>query len=427
MSDIPFGPFPELAGFGEAEALDGDDPLAEHRTRYVDHDPDLIYLDGNSLGRLPRSSSQIVADVVDEQWGKGLIGSWNEVWWDLQLVVGDQIAPLIGARAGEVVVSDSTSVNLYKLAVAALRHLPGRHKVVSDDLNFPTDLYILRGAAEAHGARLVVVPSDGISGPLEELEKEIDADTALVSLSHAVFKSGYVYDLGSLTESAHRAGALMLWDLSHSVGVVPVDLCGTGADLAVGCTYKYLNGGPGSPAFLYVRADLQEQLSNPINAWWGHAEPFAFELDFRPAAGIRRFHTGTMPIISLAAVQGGIEDVARAGIDAIRAKSVSLTEFLIQMWEQHLAPLGFVLASPRDPSSRGGHISLAHPDSWAIATAMIELTSVIPDFRAPDNIRLAPAPLYTSHVDVHTAVGRIKRLVESDALSGFAGRRVTVT
>jgi kynureninase len=299
--------------------------------------------------------------------------------------------------------------------------------VITDDLNFPSDIYVLRGVAEATGAELVVVPSDGTSGPVAELEAVIDEDTALVSLSHTVFRSGYTYELATMTAMAHEVGAMVLWDLSHSVGVVPIELDETGADLAVGCTYKYLNGGPGSPAFLYVRSDLQESLVSPISAWWGHAEPFAFDLDFRPATGIRKFHTGTMPIISLAAIEAGIADVIEAGLSRLRAKSISLTGFLVSQWEEHLAPLDFGLASPRDPEHRGSHISLSHPEAWPVARALIEVGKVIPDFRAPDNLRLGLAPLYTSHTEVHTAVHRIKSIVENGLHQRFRGPRSAIT
>ena len=427
MTEPLSGPFPGSPGFDQAADLDRDDPLSAFRERFVIDDPETIYLDGNSLGRLPKRSIEIVERVVRAEWGRGLIGSWNETWWDLQLTLGDRLAPLLGARRGEVILSDATSVNLYKLALAAMRNRPDRSKVVTDDLNFPTDVYVLKRVTEAEGGGLAVISSDGVSGPVAELESEVDEKTALLSLSHTVFKSGYTYDIAALTEVAHRAGALVLWDLSHSAGVVPVDLTGAGVDLAVGCTYKYLCGGPGSPAFLYVRSELQDQLANPIAGWWGHAEPFAFDLDFRPVQGIRKFHTGTMPIVSLAAIEGGIEVIEEAGVDPIRAKSVSLTNYLIEQSEQHLAQLGFTLASPREPLVRGSHVALVHRDAWAITRAMVELAKVIPDFRAPDSLRLGLSPLYTSHVEVHTAVQRIRRIVESGAHDAFRNSRLTVT
>jgi kynureninase len=427
VTPFHLGPFPQAKGFAEALALDRSDPLSGFRERFHLVDADLIYLDGNSLGRLPIALQPLLEKVVAEEWGEGLIRSWNERWWDLQMVLGDRLASLVGAAAGEVIISDSTSVNLYKLAMAALSAGGKRRKTVTDDANFPTDLYVLSGVAESMGGSLDVVAVDGAASPVDAIAAAVDEDTALVALSHTTFKSGHTYDLAEVTSLAHRAGALMLWDLSHSVGVVPIDLDGSGTDLAVGCTYKYLNGGPGSPAFLYVRRDLQESLVNPIRGWWGHADPFAFDLEFRPTHGIRKFHTGTMPILSLAAVEAGIDDVEAAGIERIRAKSVSLTDFFIGQWEEHLAELGFGLVTPRDPLMRGSHVSLSHPDAWPIDVALIEIGKVIPDFRAPDNLRFGLAPLYNTHQEAHTAVQRIRAIVDGGLHAVFEGHEVTVT
>jgi kynureninase len=420
------GPFPEAKGFAEALALDRSDPLSGFRERFHLGDTDLIYLDGNSLGRLPIAMHSVLEKVVEE-WGEGLIRSWNERWWDLQVVLGDRLAPLMGAATGEVIISDSTSVNLYKLAMAALSAGGTRRKIVTDDANFPTDLYVLSGVADATGGTLEIVATDGATSPVEAIRAAMGQDTALVALSHTTFKSGYTYDLAEMTSSAHRVGALMLWDLSHSVGVVPIDLNRSGTDLAVGCTYKYLNGGPGSPAFLYVRHDLQGSLGNPIRGWWGHADPFALDLEFRPTHGIRKFHTGTMPILSLAAIEAGIDGVEAAGMERIRAKSVSLTDYFIGQWEEHLPDLGFGLVTPRDPQLRGSHVSLSHPDAWPIDMALIEIGKVIPDFRAPDTLRFGLAPLYNTHQEVHTAVQRIREIVEKGLHATFEGREVTVT
>ncbi len=424
---MDLGPYPGVEGHEGAIALDADDALAGFRDHYVHGEPDLIYLDGNSLGRMPMAAPGIIDRVTRHQWGDRLIRSWNEGWWDLQLRLGDLLAPVIGAAAGEVIISDSTSVNLYKLALAAVRATPGRGKIVTDDLNFPTDLYILEGIASQEGLRLEIVPSDGLHGPVDGLRSEIDEDTALVSLSHTVFKSGFTYEMGPLTEMAHRKGALTLWDCSHSAGAMPIELAATGADLAVGCTYKYLNGGPGSPAFLYVRHDLQQSLHNPITAWWGHAEPFAFDLEFAPVEGIRRFHTGTMPILSLATMEAGLTDVIEAGITQIRSKSVDLTEYLVRQWSTHLEPLGFGLASPAEPHQRGSHISLSHELAWPITRALVEVGQVIPDFRAPDSIRLGLSPLYTSFSDIHTALQRLVSVVKGLEYLPFVDVRATVT
>ena len=421
------GPYPSAEGYDQALALDASDPLRNHRDLYVHSDDDLIYMDGNSLGRLPKAAIESIEAVTHHQWGDRLIRSWNESWWELQLEIGDLLAPLLGASPGEVIISDSTSVNLYKLALSVVNAAPQRSKIVTDDLNFPTDLYILEGIAGQLDKELVIVTSDGVHAPLEGLENEIDETTALVSLSHTVFKSGYTYDIGGVNAMAHRVGALTLWDCSHSVGVVPIAFNATGSDLAIGCTYKYLNGGPGSPAFIYVRSDLQDSLENPITAWWGHAEPFSFDLDFRPVSGIRRFHTGTMPILSLAATEAGIRDVITAGVDGIRAKSVALTEYLIGQWDLHLRPLDFELASPTDPDRRGSHVSFEHEKAWPITRALIEIGQVLPDFRSPDNIRLGLSPLYNTFLDIHTAVQRLKLIFESKAHDAFAGVKTTVT
>ena len=428
MSTVPLGPFPQDPGYDKAIAFDAADPLAGYRDTFVHTEPDLIYLDGNSLGRQPAAATESVRQVTHDQWGDRLIRSWNEGWWELQLTLGDKLAPIIGANPGEVIISDSTSVNLYKVALSTvLAADPGRDKIVTDDLNFPTDVYILDGIARQQGMQLDITPSDGIHGPVEDLAGAIDESTALVSLSHTAFKSGYTYDLAEVTALAHDAGAMILWDLSHSVGALPIDVEGAAVDLAIGCTYKYLNGGPGAPAFLYVRSEHQDRLHNPITGWWGHAEPFGFGLEFEPVDGIRRFHSGTMPILSLAAIEPGLDGVIEAGTPRIRSKSEQLTELLLDLADHHLAQLGFGVATPRDPTRRGSHVSLSHDFAWPITRAMIEGANVIPDFRTPDNIRIGLSPLYTRFVDIHTAVGRIRRLVESGAHRAFVGATATVT
>jgi kynureninase len=423
------GPFPDVDGYAEAVALDARNPLLGERDRFQIGDAELLYLDGNSLGRLPTAAVAAIEHTTHHQWGDRLIRSWNEGWWELQLRVGEVIAPIIGARPDEVIVSEATSTNLYKLAVAAVRARPGRRLIVTDDLNFPTDNYILAGVAELLGCEVVTVASeDGIHGPTEAIEAVLaTGDVALLSLSHTCFKSGFTYDVGRLTAAAHAGGALTLWDLSHSVGSVPVDLTEHRVDLAVGCTYKYLNGGPGSPAFLYVRRDLQSQLQNPITGWWGHESPFAFDLNFEPAVGIRRFHVGTMPTLSLAAIEAGASHVAEVGIQAVRDVSRTLTTLMIDQAELHLAPLGFELRTPRDPDRRGSHVSLGHADAWPITRALIEDAKVLPDFRAPDNLRLGIAPLYVSHVDVHTAVQRIATVVRDGLHERHRDASVSVT
>lgn len=427
MADFALGPFTDEPGFDNAVELDTDDKLAHFAANFIKTEPDLIYLDGNSLGRQPIESYEVLEDVIENQWGERLIRSWNEGWWELQLVLGDMLAPLIGARPGETIISDSTSVNLYKLSVAAVRARSGRTRIITDDLNFPTDIYVLDGIARSHDMELVIVESDGIHGPVEALDEAIDETTALVSLSHTAFKSGYTYDLAQINSIAHEAGALVLWDTSHSVGSLPINFEETNTDLGIGCTYKYLNGGPGSPAFLYVRESLQGELENPITAWWGHARPFEFDLSFEPIEGIRKFHTGTMPMLSLAAVEPGLRTVSDAGMEAIRKKSKALTKFLIERWESDLKPLDFTMASPVDPERRGSHISLSHPEAWPLTRALIAIGLVIPDFRAPDSIRFGLSPLYTSFVDVHTAMYRLRHITESGIYRDLAVPDLIVT
>ncbi len=403
-----------LLGAARAAALDAADPLTAFRDRFVIDDPDLIYLDGNSLGRLPRETVDRLAGVVGDEWGRRLVRGWGEGWFEAATRIGGKIAGLIGAAEDEVIMADATSVNLFKLATAALRARPGRRVILTDDLNFPSDLYVLQGVARLAGPGYTVrvVPStDGIHGPAEALATAIDADTALVALSHTVFKSGYNYDMAGLTAAAHRAGTLVLWDLSHSAGALPVDLNGAAADLAVGCTYKYLNGGPGAPAFLYVRRDLQTALDNPISGWIGQRDPFDFALDYTPAPGIRRFLTGTPPILSLLAAEPGVDLLLEAGMVRLRERSVRLSTYLLELFDAYLAPLGFRLNSPRDPAWRGSHVSFGHGDGLRINLALIRDMRVLPDFRRPDNIRLGIAPLYNTFTDLHTAVERLRSVV----------------
>jgi kynureninase len=397
-----------------ARQLDERDELRQFRQRFVIAEPDLIYVDGNSLGRLPRASLALSHDLICQQWGQQLIRAWNESWFHLPERIGAKIARLIGANPDEVIVADSTSVNLFKLVVAALRAKPGRTKLVTDDLNFPSDLYVFKSALQLLGPeyRLEIARSpDGITVPIQLLKEAIDGNTALVALSHTAFKSGYLHDLKSVTALTHEKGALMLWDLSHSVGAMPLALGEASADLAVGCIYKYLCGGPGAPAFLYVRRDLIETLDNPIAGWFGQENQFEFELTYRPAPGLRKFLTGTPPVASLALIEPGVDLVLEAGLERIRAKSVAQTEYLIDLWEALLAPQGFTLNSPREARRRGSHVSFGHPEGWRIDRALIDRMGVIPDFRRPDNIRLGVCPLSTTFVELHMAVMALHKVV----------------
>ncbi|MEZ4607076.1 MAG: kynureninase [Deinococcales bacterium] len=418
-----------MPGLSELRKLDAQDPLKGFRERFVIDESKLIYLDGNSLGRMPKSVRDLATEMMDHQWAKRLIRSWNESWWQKPQEIAAKIAKLIGAEADEVLLGDSTSINLFKLAAAALVKQQGRPEILSDDMNFPSDIYVFQGLIKLldKGHQLTIMPSDGIYGPAEALMKHISDNTALLSLSHTVFKSGYRYDMATINEAAHQKGALVLWDLSHSVGSVPVKLNETGADLAIGCSYKYLNGGPGAPAFLYVRRDLQAQLKNPLSGWWGEANPFDFGLSYRPAEGIRRFQVGTQPMLSLAMVEAGVDLLLEAGMDRVREKSLSQGQILIDLWRERLAPLGFKLNSPQEGHWRGSHISLGHDKALGIDLAMIHDKAIIPDFRPPDNIRLGITPLYTSFEELYLAVDRMVEIMEQKLYQPYLQITPTVT
>ena len=416
--------------FAYAADLDAQDPLAHFRKRFVISDPDLIYMDGNSLGRLPQDTVTLAEHLIQHQLGERLIRSWNEGWFVAPERVGAKIARLIGAESDEVIIADSTSVNLFKLVVAALRFQSGKTRILTDNLNFPSDIYILQGIVDLLDKQhdLVFIPSpDDIYGPEDEIQNKLDSQTALLTLSHTVYKSGYIYDMPAITAAAHNAGALMLWDLSHSVGSVLVDLHAAQVDLAVGCTYKYLNGGPGAPAFLYIRRDLQDALHNPIAGWMGQRNPFHFDLAYRPTKGLRHFLTGTFPVVSLSLIESGVDVLLEAGLDNLRAKSVCQSEYLISLWEEILKPLGFILNSPRETNRRGSHVSLGHEEGLRIDQALIHEMNVLPDFRPPDTIRLGIAPIYTSYHDIHTTVMRMQKVVLDRLYEKYPTQAPTVT
>ena len=422
------------SAFNEAKTLDERDDLSAYRSRFVSGDERLIYLDGNSLGKLPVESKTILDRTVNIEWGERLIRSWNKEWYSKNRELGDKIAPIAGASEGEVIITDTTSVNLYKLAHAALKFKEGRRRIVTDELNFPSDLYILQGLVKAFGAgyELVVVSSrDGMTIDTGDLKEKIDDNTALVSLSHVAFKSAFRYNMKEITALAHEKGAMMLWDLSHSIGAVPGELNKSNADLAVGCTYKYLNGGPGSPAFLYVRKDLQEKLSSPIWGWFGEKNPFDFTLNYRPGEGISRFLAGTPPILSLKAIEPTLDMLNEAGMQRIRTKSVSQSVFLLQLAEEFLWSLGFQAGSPVDPEKRGSHVSLRHPEAYRICKALIDPhvgeAVVIPDFREPDNIRLGITPLYTTYTEIFIAVREIRNIVTEKLFLKYSPDKERVT
>jgi kynureninase len=426
MQEFEFEPGPEIA-----QRLDEQDELASFREEFVFPEPDLIYLDGNSLGRLPRRTVERMRTAVEDEWGRDLIRGWNAGWWESPRRVGEKVGSLLGAGPGQVVVSDTTSINLFKLVMVALGRQSGRNRIVSDVFNFPSDLYILQGCVRLLGDshEVHLVPSeDGITVDQQTLFDAMDERTALVTLSHVVFKSGFLYDAEAVTRRAHEVGALVLWDLGHSAGAVPIHLDEWGVDLAIGCTYKYLNGGPGAPAYLYVRRDLQQESLSPIWGWFGQHSPFDFGLEYDPAPNITRFLVSSTPILSTLAMESALDVVLEAGIEPIRRKSVLLTSYLIYLVETVLVPLGFSLGTPKDPAQRGSHVSIRHPEGYRINRVLIEEMGVLPDFREPDNIRLGLAPLYTTFGEVWEAVDRIKRVTEERSyLRYFPGQRLTVT
>jgi kynureninase len=411
-----------------AEALDAADPLASFRARFVRDDAPRIYLDGNSLGRMPLAAAARIQGVVDA-WQHELVGGWHG-WIDAPVRTGDLLADaVLGARPGEVLACDSTTVNFYKLVRAALAARPGRRVVVTDRDNFPTDRYVLEGLAARGEAELRMLECDRVAGPQphEIASACAGGDVALVTLSHVAYRSGALADLTEITAAAHAAGALVLWDLSHSAGALPIDLEASGADLAVGCTYKYLNAGPGAPAYLYVRRSLQDSLVSPIQGWFGQRDQFAMERPYEPDPGVRRFLAGTPPVLGLAAVDVGAELVGEAGIESVRAKAGSLTSLAVEVFDAELEPLGFELGTPRAVHLRGAHVSLRHPEAWRICRALIERAQVVPDFRGPDSVRLGFSPLYTTHVDVADALLRLRDLVRRDEHLELGTERARVT
>jgi len=390
-------------------ALDAADPLAPAREQFTLPDG-IIYLDGNSLGALPRATPKRLAEAALDEWGRDLIRSWNAHGWiDLPRRIGDKIARVIGAGPGEVVVADSTSINLFKVLAAALNLNPGRRVILSERDNFPTDLYMAQGLTTLLGGRheLRLVDGDEIAGAIGE-------DTAVVMLTHVNYKSGAMHDMAAITSAAHARGALMLWDLAHSAGAVPVDLNGCGADFAVGCGYKYLNGGPGAPAFVWVNKKHQERFVQPLSGWLGHASPFAFETDYRPAAGVARYVCGTPPVLSMIALECGVDMFQDLDLAALRRKSMALTDLFIRLVEQECDGFGLSLLSPRAAERRGSQVSLRHAEGYPIMQALIA-RGIIGDFRAPDILRFGFAPLYVRFADLWDAVAALRDILSSRA------------
>ena len=397
----------------DPQELDWTDPLADYRQKFVGADTPLVYFDGNSLGRPLKKTGHGLADFVYREWGTRLIRGWDEVWFDLPLRVGDNIGRvLVGAAPGQVAVGDSTTVLLYKLMRAAVAARPGRTEIVLDHDNFPTDRYIAQGVAAELGLTLrwIDVDPDGGVTP-EQVAAVVGPQTALVTFSHVAYRSAWIADAARITEIAHEAGALVLLDLCHSVGVLPVELDAWGIDLAVGCTYKYLNGGPGAPAFVYVAERHLAELTQPIQGWMGAADPFLMGPDYAPSAGIRRFLSGTPPIIGMFPVEDMVELIEEVGLTAVRDKSVALTAYTIELADEILAPCGVTIGSPRDPDLRGGHVTLVHPKAREL-TASLWMRDVIPDFREPDGVRIGLSPLSTSFLEVRRGLYAVRDELE---------------
>lgn len=395
------------------QTLDDQDPLAPLRQQFALPEG-VIYLDGNSLGARPVTALARAQQVISDEWGNGLIRSWNSAGWaDLSQRLGNRLAPLIGARDGEVVITDTTSINLFKVLSAALtvqrqRH-PQRKVIVSEASNFPTDLYIAEGLAEllqqGYSLRLVNSP--------DELPHAIDADVAVVMLTHVNYKTGYMYDMQALTALSHECGALSIWDLAHSAGAVPIDLHQAAADYAIGCTYKYLNGGPGSQAFVWVNPQLVDLVRQPLSGWFGHTRQFAMESAYAPSAGIARYLCGTQPITSLAMVECGLEIFAQTDMASLRRKSLALTDLFIALVEARCAAHGLVLITPREHAKRGSHVSFEHPEGYAVIQALIA-RGVIGDYREPRIMRFGFTPLYTSFTEVFDAVEILGEILDNN-------------
>ena len=421
-----------LAEYGDpldrstAIALDAADPLAKYKSAFQISDPDLCYLDGNSLGRMPLASIKAVNDFLTEEWGKELVDGWAH-WIDEAQTAGNLLGrAVLGAADGQTLVQDTTSVNFYQLCVAAIKARPGRKTVIIDSSNFPTDRYILSGIAEAMGLNLITLNNDGLGGPgqvdvdsncelitPEILEPFMSDDIALVTLQVIHYRSGSRPNVKAITDLVRKHGGLVVWDASHAAGAIELRFDDWGVDLAVGCTYKYGNSGPGSPAWLYVRKSLQSQILPPIQGWFANDKQFEMGPNFEPAEHIRRFQIASPSIIGIRAMQASYQMIAEAGIATIAEKAALGTELILALFDAWLAPLGFTLLTPRDANQRGGHITVGHPDAKKIAAAMRSMTNTIPDYRTPNSIRLAIAPLPTSYVEIYDGLQRMRDLVSS--------------
>lgn len=418
----------------KAIELDKNDNLSKFKN-YFKNDPALIYLDGNSLGKLPLKTIETTSNIVENQWGDRLIRSWNENWMELSTEIAKKIATIVGAQPDEIFVGDTTSLNLYKLIFGALSIQKEKTEIITDDLNFPTDLYVIQGLLKQqfknHSLKILKSEQE-ISMDHSKISNAFSSKTALVTLSLVSYKSSFLYNMEVVNNLAHKNGSLIIWDLSHAAGATKVELNKTNADMAVGCTYKYLNGGPGAPAFLYVRKDLQEKLSNPIWSWFAHKNPFDFDLNFAESPGIQKFAVSTPSVLSLGAIAPGLDILIEAGIENLEKKSKKQSAFLITLIQEYLIPLGFKIVSPLEETERGSHISIEHSESYRINRAMITPANkntkvVIPDFRPPNFIRIGIAPLYSSYVDLYEAILRISEITTTKEYEQFSKIKLTVT
>ena len=413
--------------------LDKNDPLASYRSKFVITDPNLCYLDGNSLGRLPHATVKAVSDFVSHEWGKEVVTGWSH-WIDEAQVAGDLLGrAALGAGPGQVLVCDTTSVNFYQLCLAAINARPGRKTIITDAANFPTDRYILDGIAKQLGLNLVIIDNEDPAIAENELitaellEKYMSEDVALVTFEVIQYRSGARTDIKTVTDLARSYGAYVVWDASHATGAIEMNFDDNGVDLAVGCTYKYGNSGPGSPAWLYVNKRVQKDLQVPIQGWFGNEDQFGMGPHFEKAEGIRGFQIASPSIIGIRGVQIAFEMIAEAGIDAIASKAAIGTQMMIDLYDEWLAPLGYTLLTSRNPKERGGHISIGHPDAARICVALRKFANVIPDYRTPNSIRLAIAPLPTSYVEVWDGFQRIRDLTETRQYEKVEGSDSRVT
>lgn len=416
-----------------ALALDQSDPLADYRSKFVITDPNLCYLDGNSLGRLPHATVKVVGDYLSQEWGKEVVTGWSH-WIDEAQVAGDLLGrAVLGAAQGQVLVCDTTSVNFYQLCLAAIGARPGRKTIVTDAANFPTDRYILDGIAKYHGLNLVIIDNEDSAIAENELitadllEKYMSEDVALVTFEVIQYRSGARTDIKSITDLARKYGALVVWDASHAAGAIELNFDENGVDLAVGCTYKYGNAGPGAPAWLYVNKKIQDELHTPIQGWFANEDQFGMGPEFVKANGIRGFQIASPSIIGIRGIQVSFAMIEEAGIEVIAAKAATGTQMMIDLFDEWLAPIGYTLLTSRNSQERGGHISIGHPDAARICIALRKFANVIPDYRTPNTIRLAISPLTTSYVEVWDGFQRIRDLTETRQYEKIQGADSRVT